>query len=212
MSVSGTAWTGGATVVMAERYARSPRAPSAIWPRPPAGFPQPARGSQDARPRPPIMMPACRSPSRPVRLRRLAPRACGDRAGRRLAAPGPAVVVTAWSTLESAAAAALIALPRRDRQRGRDSRSTPRPARTRRRSPSGGQARGGGRIRRAAAGHPQLGRRLRRDPRLRRRARRRRDRARLTRPQSTLAATLLGSVSTGVLHHTARPVLVARAG
>ena len=32
-----------------------------------------------------------------------------------------------------------------------------------------------------------------------------------SRGRSTLAATLLGSVSTGVLHHTARPVLVARA-
>ena len=33
-----------------------------------------------------------------------------------------------------------------------------------------------------------------------------------SRGRSTLAATLLGSVSTGVLHHTERPVLVARAG
>jgi nucleotide-binding universal stress UspA family protein len=33
-----------------------------------------------------------------------------------------------------------------------------------------------------------------------------------SRGRSALAATLLGSVSTGVLHHTARPVLVARAG
>jgi len=33
-----------------------------------------------------------------------------------------------------------------------------------------------------------------------------------SRGRSTLAATLLGSVSTGVLHHTARPVLVARTG
>ena len=32
-----------------------------------------------------------------------------------------------------------------------------------------------------------------------------------SRGRSTLAATLLGSVSTGVLHHTKRPVLVARA-
>ena len=32
-----------------------------------------------------------------------------------------------------------------------------------------------------------------------------------SRGRSTLAATLLGSVSTGVLHHTVRPVLVARA-
>jgi nucleotide-binding universal stress UspA family protein len=32
-----------------------------------------------------------------------------------------------------------------------------------------------------------------------------------SRGRSTLAATLLGSVSTGVLHHTTRPVLVARA-
>jgi nucleotide-binding universal stress UspA family protein len=33
-----------------------------------------------------------------------------------------------------------------------------------------------------------------------------------SRGRSTLAATLLGSVSTGVLHHTAPPVLVARTG
>jgi nucleotide-binding universal stress UspA family protein len=32
-----------------------------------------------------------------------------------------------------------------------------------------------------------------------------------TRGRSTLAATVLGSVSTGVLHHTSRPVLVVRA-
>ena len=31
-----------------------------------------------------------------------------------------------------------------------------------------------------------------------------------SRGRSTLAATLLGSVSTGVLHHTARPVVIAR--
>ena len=33
-----------------------------------------------------------------------------------------------------------------------------------------------------------------------------------SRGRSSLAAAVLGSVSTGVLHHTDRPVLVARAG
>lgn len=126
-----------------------------------------------------------------------------------LLVPGPAVVVTAWSTLETAAAGALIALPRAivsEAVADIDSAT---------REDAEAIAAEGVRLATAAgfAAEPKVVRsagavfaaivtcadEL--------------DAAAIvmgSRGRSTLAATLLGSVSTGVLHHTARPVVVAR--
>lgn len=123
--------------------------------------------------------------------------------------PGPAVVVTVWSTLESAAATALIALPRaivRDAVTDIDAAT--------REDAEAIAAEGVGLA--AAAGFEAQPRAIRSAgavfgalvacaDEL--------DAAAIvmgSRGRSTLAATLLGSVSTGVLHHTARPVMVAR--
>jgi nucleotide-binding universal stress UspA family protein len=137
-------------------------------------------------------------------------RASIERAGQ-LLRPGPAVVVTVWSTLEAAAPSALLALPggvvaaavsdidtaTREaaeaiaaegaalaHEAGFDARAEP--------------VLGSGAVFAALVAYAEeldataivLG----------------------SRGRSTLAATLLGSVSTGVLHHTERPVLIARAG
>ena len=137
-------------------------------------------------------------------------RAAIERAGT-LLRPGPAVVVTVWSTLEAAAPAALVALPSDvvagavadiDAATGEAAEATA--AEGAELATAAGfdarphAARSAGAVFAALiacadeldAGALVLG----------------------TRGRSTLAATLLGSVSTGVLHHTARPVLVARAG
>jgi nucleotide-binding universal stress UspA family protein len=136
-------------------------------------------------------------------------RAAIARAGQ-LLRPGPAVAVTVWSTLEAAAPSALLALPSSvvseavsdidaatleaaeataaegaalARAAGFDARPEP--------------IRGSSAVFATLVAHAdEL------------------DAAAIvvgSRGRSTLAATLLGSVSTGVLHHTARPVLVARA-
>ena len=123
--------------------------------------------------------------------------------------PGPAVVVTAWPTLENAAAAALIALPRAlvteavteiDAATREDAEAI---------------ARKGVELA-AAAGfdaRPQVIRTSRAVFAAILACADELDAAAIvlgSRGRSTLAATLLGSVSTGVLHHTARPVVVAR--
>jgi len=123
--------------------------------------------------------------------------------------PGPAVVVTAWPTLETAAAAALIALPRATISEAVteiDAAS---------REDAEAIAVEGVELAVAAGfeARPQVIRSsgavfaaiLACADEL--------DAAPIvlgSRGRSTLAATLLGSVSTGVLHHTARPVMVAR--
>jgi nucleotide-binding universal stress UspA family protein len=135
-------------------------------------------------------------------------RAAIDQAGS-LLVPGPAVVVTAWSTLETAAAGALIALPNAivseavadiDAATREDAESI---------------AAEGAKLAAAAGFDAQ--------PQVIRSAgavfaaivacAEELDAAAIvmgSRGRSTLAATLLGSVSTGVLHHTTRPVLIAR--
>ena len=136
-------------------------------------------------------------------------RAAIARAGQ-LLRPGPAVVVTVWSTLEAAAPGALLALPSSvvsDAVSDIDAATLE-----------------------AAEATAAEGAALARDAGLDARAEAVRSSGAAfaalvayadeldataivvgSRGRSTLAATLLGSVSTGVLHHTARPVLVARA-
>jgi nucleotide-binding universal stress UspA family protein len=124
--------------------------------------------------------------------------------------PGPAVVVTAWPTLETAAAAALIALPSGIVSEAVDDIDTAT------REDAEAIAAEGCELA-AAAGFEA-------EPKVIRSAGAvfaaivacadELDAAAIilgSRGRSTLAATLLGSVSTGVLHHTVRPVLVARA-
>jgi nucleotide-binding universal stress UspA family protein len=135
-------------------------------------------------------------------------RAAIERAGA-LLRPGPAVVVTVWSTLEAAAAGALLALPggvvaeavadidaaSRDAAHAMAGEGVELAA------AAGFDARPEA-IRCSGAVFAAL---VRHADEL--------DAAALvlgSRGRSTLAATLLGSVSTGVLHHTKRPVLVAR--
>lgn len=135
-------------------------------------------------------------------------RAAIEQAGSLLRA-GPAVVVTAWPTLETAAAAALIALPSaivRDAVADIDTAT---------REDAEAIAAEGVELATAAGFAPA--------PKVIRSAGAvfaailacadELDAAAIvlgSRGRSTLAATLLGSVSTGVLHHTARPVVVAR--
>jgi nucleotide-binding universal stress UspA family protein len=125
--------------------------------------------------------------------------------------PGPAVVVTVWSTLEAAAPGALLALPSAVvaaavediDAASREAAEATAAEGVELAAAVGFDARpeairGGGAVF-AALVH--------RADEL--------DAAALvlgSRGRSTLAATLLGSASTGVLHHTQRPVLVARAG
>jgi nucleotide-binding universal stress UspA family protein len=137
-------------------------------------------------------------------------RAAIDRAAA-LLRPGPAVVVTVWSTLEAAAPAALLALPA-----GVVGEAVADIDEASRTAAEAIAADGAGRA--SAAGfeaRPEVvsgsgavfATLVARADEL--------DAAALvlgSRGRSTLAATLLGSVSTGVLHHTSRPVLVARAG
>ena len=135
-------------------------------------------------------------------------RAAIEQAGS-LLRPGPAVVVTAWPTLETAAAAALIALPSAIVSEAVVDIDTAT------REDAEAIAAKGSELA-AAAGFEA-------EPKVIRSSGAvfaailacadELDAAAIvlgSRGRSTLAATLLGSVSTGVLHHTARPVMVAR--
>lgn len=123
--------------------------------------------------------------------------------------PGPAVVVTAWPTLAAAAAAALIALPRAIVSEAvteidaatRDDAEAIALEGVKLAAAAGFEARpqvirsSGAVFAAILACAEEL------------------DAAAIvlgSRGRSTLAATLLGSVSTGVLHHSARPVVIAR--
>jgi nucleotide-binding universal stress UspA family protein len=134
--------------------------------------------------------------------------AIGQAAG--VLCPGPAVVVTVWTTLETAASVALIALPRaivRDAVGEIDAAT--------REDAEAIAAEGVGLA--TAAGFDARPRAIRSSgavfaalvacaDEL--------DAAAIvmgSRGRSTLAATLLGSVSTGVLHHSTRPVVIGRA-
>ena len=136
-------------------------------------------------------------------------RAAIARAGQ-LLRPGPAVVVTVWSTLEAAAPSALLALPSEvvaEAVSDIDAATLEAAAATATEgaalaSAAGFDARAEP-IRGSSAVFAAL---VAYADEL--------DAAAIvlgSRGRSTLAATLLGSVSTGVLHHTVRPVLVARA-
>jgi nucleotide-binding universal stress UspA family protein len=137
-------------------------------------------------------------------------RAAIERAGE-LFEPGPAVVATVWSTLEEAAPSALLALPAGVVTEAvsdidaatRDAAEAIAAEGAERAAAAGFDARphvvssSGAVFAALVACADEL------------------DATAIvlgSRGRSTLAATLLGSVSTGVLHHTERPVLVARAG
>ena len=123
--------------------------------------------------------------------------------------PGPAVVVTAWSTLENAAASALIALPRAVVSEAvadidaatRDDAEAIAAEGVKLASAAGFETRPqvirsvGAVFSAIIACADELDARAI---------------VMGSRGRSTLAATLLGSVSTGVLHHTTRPVVIAR--
>jgi nucleotide-binding universal stress UspA family protein len=136
-------------------------------------------------------------------------RAAIEQAGA-LLRPGPAVVVTVWSTLEAAAPGALLALPSGVVATAIEDIDAA--------SREAAEATAAEGVELAAAvgfdarpetvrgGGAVFATLVHRADEL--------DAAALvlgSRGRSTLAATLLGSVSTGVLHHTRRPVLVARA-
>jgi len=136
-------------------------------------------------------------------------RAAITRAGE-LFRPGPAVVVTVWSTLEQAAPIALAALPSgvvADAVSDIDAAT---------REAAEAMAAEGAELA-AAAGFEARSQAVRSSGAIFAAliaSAAELDAAAIvvgSRGRSTLAATLLGSVSTGVLHHTARPVLVARA-
>ena len=136
-------------------------------------------------------------------------RAAIERAGQ-LLRPGPAVVATVWSTLEAAAPSALLALPSGVVAEAVSDIDTATREAAEAIAAEGAElagavgfearpraVRGSGAVFAALIACANeldataivLG----------------------SRGRSTLAATLLGSVSTGVLHHTTRPVLIARA-
>ena len=156
------------------------------------------------------MMPAWHSPARsssPFDGSQHA-RAAIEQAGG-LLRPGPAVVVTAWPTLETAAGAAVIALPSAIVSEAVADIDT-----ATREDAEAIAAEG---VKLAAAAGFEA------EPKVIRSARAvfaaivacadELDAPAIvlgSRGRSTLAATLLGSVSTGVLHHTTRPVVVAR--
>jgi nucleotide-binding universal stress UspA family protein len=135
-------------------------------------------------------------------------RAAIERAGT-LLKPGPAVVATAWTTFEEAAPSALLAMPGdmvRESVRDLDAAS---------REEAEGLAAEGAELARAAgfevearavrSGGPFFAAIVDCAEEI--------DASAIvlgSRGRSTLAATVLGSVSTGVLHHTERPVLVVR--
>jgi nucleotide-binding universal stress UspA family protein len=125
--------------------------------------------------------------------------------------PGPAVVATVWSTLEQAAPSALLALPG-----GVVSEAVSNIDTATREAAEAIAAEGAERA--AAAGFEARPHVVRSSGAVFAALVARADELDATaivlgsRGRSTLAATLLGSVSTGVLHHTERPVLVARAG
>jgi nucleotide-binding universal stress UspA family protein len=136
-------------------------------------------------------------------------RAAIERAGNVLQ-PGPAVVVTAWTSFEDAAPSALLALPRDvvgESVRTLDEASS---------ETAEELAAEGAELARAAgfdatsrgvrAGGPFFSALLRTADELDSRAI-----VAGSRGRSSLRAALLGSVSTGLLHHTRRPVLVVRA-
>jgi len=136
-------------------------------------------------------------------------RAAIDRAGH-LLRPGPAVVVTVWSTLEGAAPSAMLALPGGVvAEAVSDIDAATREAAEAMAAEGAALAVAAGFearphvVRRSGAVFAAL---IACADEL--------DAAAIvlgSRGRSALAATLLGSVSTGVLHHTARPVLIARA-
>ena len=132
-------------------------------------------------------------------------RAAIDRAGH-LLRPGPAVVVTVWSTLEAAAPSALLAVPGgviAEAVSDIDAATREAAEGAALAVAAGFEARphvvrsSGAVFAALIACADEL------------------DAVAIvlgSRGRSALAATLLGSVSTGVLHHTKRPVLIARAG
>jgi len=137
-------------------------------------------------------------------------RAAIDRAGH-LLRPGPAVVVTVWSTLAGAAPSAMLALPGGVvAEAVSDIDAATREAAEAMAAEGAALAVAAGFearphvVRRSGAFFSAL---IACADEL--------DAAAIvlgSRGRSALAATLLGSVSTGVLHHTTRPVLIARAG
>lgn len=129
--------------------------------------------------------------------------------GGALLRPGPAVVATAWGALEDAAPPVLMALPGGvARDAARDTDEVQHDAAERLAAEGAALAREAGfaaepRALRAAG--PFFSALVECAEEL--------DAAAIvlgSRGRSTLAATVLGSVSTGVLHHTGRPVLVLR--
>ena len=137
-------------------------------------------------------------------------RAAIERA-RGLLAGGPAVVATAWTSFEDAAPSALLALPR---DVVRDSVETLDDAN---RETAEELAAQGAELARAAgfdaepravrAGGPFFAALLRLADEIDARAI-----VAGSRGRSRLAAAVLGSVSTGLLHHTTRPVVIVRSG
>jgi nucleotide-binding universal stress UspA family protein len=136
-------------------------------------------------------------------------RAAIERAGTVLA-PGPAVVATAWTSFEEEAPSALLALPKdivRDSTRALDDAN---------RETAEELAAQGAELARHAGfdaepravrgGGPFFAALLRAADELDARAI-----VAGSRGRSPLRAAILGSVSTGLLHHTSRPVLVVRA-
>jgi nucleotide-binding universal stress UspA family protein len=131
-----------------------------------------------------------------------------ERAGS-LLKPGPAVVATAWTTFEEAAPGALLAMP------GHMVREAVTDLDDANREEAENLAAEGAELARAAgfdaepravrSGGPFFAAIVEAADEL--------DASAIvlgSRGRSTLAATVLGSVSTGVLHHTERPVLVVR--
>ena len=133
-----------------------------------------------------------------------------ERAGEVLQ-PGPAVVATAWTSFEDAAPGALLALP------GDVVRESVGMLDDANRETAEEMAAEGAELARAAgfdaepravrAGGPFFAALVKEADELDARAI-----VAGSRGRSSLAAAVLGSVSTGLLHHTTRPVLVVRAG